>query len=522
MRGASATSPPTLRISDLLWHNVRAYPDKPALCIDGKTRTYGELARRVEIVSRELGKIVGPGDRVGLWFHNCFAWVECFLALNALGAVAVPINTRLTSTELKQIFEIAQLHCLVTTESYRNRDYAEEARAGLAGAGGHLHIWEADDELPPGGWRKHELGSPAQRSRVGTPDDVFCIQYTSGTTSLPKGVMLSNAAYIATASHVARCQRLTPSSRFISAGPFFHCSGSMHALTVCMVAGCTLFSMSVWDAERFVDEVARHRCDVSHMVYYRDVLALGAERVRASLASMQVTHDLGTPDFLRRIHDELGIPGISNIYGMTETAGQFTMWFPDDPLALRLAGNGRVQPGNHVRVADPDTGDEVPQGAVGEIQMRGITLSGGYFGNAAAQAEAFTADGWFRSGDLGRIGDEHELIYVARLKEMIRVGGENLAPAEVEQALRDICGTSSVCVLGIPDARLDEVPAAVLVAPATQDWPEAMAQLRGRLAGFKMPRAIYLTDELPITATNRVQRAVLRTWIEQEKLQRVV
>jgi acyl-CoA synthetase (AMP-forming)/AMP-acid ligase II len=511
-----------LRIVDLLWQDVRQFPGKVALRIDGEARSFRELGARVQALAAELGKTIRPGDRVGLWFHNCHAWVESFLALNALGAVSVPVNTRLTGAELKQIFEVAQLHALITTPHYRKRHYAEEARAVLRDAGRHVRIWEADDALPPSQWRQAELGLPASRSTARTPDDVFCIQYTSGTTSIPKGVMLANAAYIATAAHVARCQRLTPNSRFISAGPFFHCSGSMHALTTCLLAGCTLNSLSIWDPERFLDEVAEHRCDVSHMVYYRDVLALGSPTARARLVSMQVTHDLGTPGFLRRIHDELGIPGISNLYGMTETCGEFTMWFPDDPLELRIGGNGRPQAGNEVRIADPESLQEVRTGDTGEIQMRGLTLSRGYFENPAAQAAAFTADGWFRSGDLGRIGEEGQLVYVARLKEMIRVGGENLAPAEVEQALRDICGTSAVCVLGVPDDRLDEVPAAVVVRPAHCDWPQAMAQLRQRLAGFKIPRAVYLADELPITATNRVQRATLKAWIEQERLQRVV
>jgi fatty-acyl-CoA synthase len=111
----------------------------------------------------------------------------------------------------------------------------------------------------------------------------------------------------------------------------------MHALTVCLLSACTLTSMSVWDPEQFLDLAEQHRCDVSHMVYFRDVLALGAERARQKLSSMQVSHDLGTPAFLQRIHDELGIPGISNIYGMTETAGQFTMWYPDDPLTVPTA-----------------------------------------------------------------------------------------------------------------------------------------------------------------------------------------
>jgi fatty-acyl-CoA synthase len=139
---------------------------------------------------------------------------------------------------------------------------------------------------------------------------------------MPKGVMLTNRAYLLTASHVARCQRLTPHSRFISGAPNFQCSGTMHAITVCLVAGCSLDAMSAWDPERFLDTTERERCDVAHMIYFRDVLAQGAERARRKLATMKVAHDLGTREYLQRLHDELGIAGISNIYGMTETAGR--------------------------------------------------------------------------------------------------------------------------------------------------------------------------------------------------------
>jgi fatty-acyl-CoA synthase len=511
-----------VRLVDLLWHNVRFYPDKVALRIDGDVRTYRELGNRVEKLIAHLGQFIRPGDRVGLWFHNCHAWVESFLALNALGVVSVPINTRLTGAELEVIFQAAELSALVTTDHYRGRFYAREACEVLGTTGRSVLVLQAHDQLEPGAWLRQSLGATGAPPDARTPEGVFCIQFTSGTTAIPKGVMLTDAAYVATAAYVARCQRLTPSSRFISAGPFFHCSGSMHALTVCLLAGCTLHSMSIWDPQRFVDVVHEHQCDVSHMVYFRDVLGLGAERVRSKLASMKVTHDLGTPAFLSRIVDELGIPGVSNIYGMTETAGQFTMWFPDDTRDLRLAGNGRPQAGNQLRIADPDTLSEVSAGATGEVQMRGPTLSPGYFQNPSAQAQAFTTDGWFRSGDLGLIGEQGQLVYVARLKEIIRVGGENLAPAEVEQALRDICQTPSVCVLALPDERLDEVAAAVLVRPANQDWSAVITALRQRLAGFKIPRAIYLADELPMTATNRVQRATLKAWIEDQRLQRVV
>ena len=510
-----------LRIVDLLRHHAEQTPNRVALRIDGEPRSFLQLHQGVLQVAGRLQAIARPGDRVGLWFHNCFAWVECFLALDLLGAVSVPINTRLTGSELRVIMEAAALTAIITTPHYRKRRYTDEAIATLAPTGRSLAVLEASDTLPPSDWPVITLeGERATLPR--SPADVFCIQYTSGTTSVPKGVMLTDAAYLQTASYVVRCQRLTPTSRFISAAPFFHCSGTMHALTVCLLAGCTLDSLSVWDPEQFVDTVALRQCDTAHMIYFRDVLAIATSTTRERLSSLQVAHDLGTPEFLLRIADQLGVTGISNLYGMTETCGQFTMWTPGEPLAQRVGGNGRPQPGNQIRIVDPDNSAELPAGATGEIQMRGPTITQGYFANAEAMASGFSHDGWFRSGDLGRIGDDGELIYVARLKEMIRVGGENLAPVEVEQVLRDLCRTAQVCALGVPDPRLDEVVAAVLVAPQVSDWTELLARLRERLAGFKVPRAVYVADSLPMTATNRVQRATLKHWIESGQLQRVM
>ena len=510
-----------LRIVDLLRHHAEQTPNRVALRIDGEPRSFLQLHQGVLQAAGRIQSIARPGDRVGLWFHNCFAWVESFLALDLLGVVSVPINTRLTGRELRVIMEAAALTAIITTPHYRKRRYTDEAIATLTPAGRTLAVLEASDALPPSDWPVIQLEGD-RATLPASPADVFCIQYTSGTTSVPKGVMLTDAAYLQTASYVARCQRLTPASRFISAAPFFHCSGTMHALTVCLLAGCTLDSLSVWDPEQFVHTVSLRQSDTAHMIYFRDVLAIATSATRERLSSLQVAHDLGTAEFLLRIADQLGVAGISNLYGMTETCGQFTMWTPGEPLTQRVSGNGRPQPGNQIRIADPDSSAEMPAGATGEIQMRGPTITPGYFANAEAMVSGFTRDGWFRSGDLGRIGEDGELIYVARLKEMIRVGGENLAPAEVEQALRDLCHTSQVCALGVPDARLDEVVAAVLVAPKVSDWAALVARLRERLAGYKVPRALYLAESLPMTATNRVQRATLRQWIERGQLQRVM
>lgn len=518
----SSVVPPSLTLAALLAHDATHFAGHAAIRLDGQEMSYLQLERRVSEVADVLGREIRAGDRVALWFNNAFNWLASFIALNALGAVSVPINTRLTAAELATILRDVRPRALVTVDRYRGRDYLDEAMTAVAALDDGVLVWDASAERPAGEWRLHRPLRAVTARAPAPVEDLLCIQYTSGTTALPKGAMLTNRAYIATAAYVARCQRLTPHSRFASAAPFFHCSGTMHAITTCLVAGCTLHAMSSWDPERFCDLVATHGCDVSHMVYYRDVLALGpGARARERLASMRISHDLGTRDYLARIHDELGIDGISNIYGMTETCGQFTMWCPDDPLERRLAANGRPQAGNRVRVVDAAHDTPLAAGEVGEIQMHGATLTAGYFGRPDATAAAFTRDGWLRSGDLGRIGEDGELVYIARQKEIIRVGGENLAPAEVEQVLRDACRVQQVCVLGVPDARLDEVAAAVVVGPRELDWQAVLGEMRTRLAGFKMPRSIYCADALPMTATNRVQRSVLRDWIAEGRLTRV-
>jgi fatty-acyl-CoA synthase len=154
--------------------------------------------------------------------------------------------------------------------------------------------------------------------------------------------------------------------------------------------------------------------------------------------------------------------------------------------------------------------------------MKGPTISLGYFNRPEANRQSFTPDGWFRSGDLGRLTEQGELVFIARLKDIIRVGGENLAPAEVEQALRDVCDLRQVCVVGVPDARLSEVAAAVVVPNSPIEWQAVMTTLKGRLAGYKMPRQIFVCEELPTTATNKVQRTNVVRLILEGKLQRVI
>ena len=512
----------SLTLAQLFEHNRRHFGVADALTVDGVASTYGALGRRVDDIRGVLGGYLDRGDRVAIWMANSAAWVASFIAVSGLDAVAVPVNTRLTGAELRTIVADAGARVLLTTSQYRGRQLFEEAVGAFAAEPAAPVILCADDKAAPRDWAVWS-GRPRYEAAE-VPAGVLCIQYTSGTTSRPKGVILTDASYLRTAAFVASAQLLTPATQYLSGSPFFHCSGSMHAITVCQVAGCTLHTMTQWDPELAATLATRFHCTASHNLFFRDVLALDTDRMRELFRPMRVAAAVGTPELLMRVHDELDIPGISNIYGMTETAGNFTMCFPDDAVAARIHGNGKPQPGNMLRIIDPDTGAVCAAGKDGEIQMRGPTITTGYFRAPETTRDAFTADGWLRSGDLGRVGDDGALTYVARLKDVIRTGGENVSPAEIEEVLLDVAGIEEACIVAAPHERLDEVPIAVvtLLPGAAPDWPTVMGTIGARLAGYKLPRRIYVIDALPKTATNKVQRIALKTLLSQGAVTRVL
>jgi acyl-CoA synthetase (AMP-forming)/AMP-acid ligase II len=507
-----------LTLMDLFEHNRRHFSAANALTVDGVASTYDALGRRVDDIGQVLAGYLERGDRVAIWLPNSATWVAGFIAASGLDAVAVPVNTRLTGAELRTIVSDAGARVLLTTSQYRGRQLFEEAVGAFASEASAPTILCAEEGCDPRDWAVWSDRPHYESTEV--PEGLLCIQYTSGTTSRPKGVMLTGGSYLRTAAFVANAQLLTPATQFLSGSPFFHCSGSMHAITVCQVAGCTLHTMTQWDPELAAMLTARFRCTASHNLFFRDVLALDTGRMRELLRTMRVAAAVGTPELLTRVHDELDIPGISNLYGMTETAGNFTMCFPDDALAARVHGNGKPQPGNLLRIVDPATGAVCAPGKDGEIQMGGPTIALGYFRAPETTRDAFTADNWLRSGDLGRLGDDGALTYVARLKDVIRTGGENVSPTEIEEALLDVQGIQEACILPAPDERLDEVPVAVvtLMPGAAPDWPTVMQTLRTRLAGYKVPRRIYVIDTLPKTATSKVQRAAVKSLLSQGKI----
>jgi acyl-CoA synthetase (AMP-forming)/AMP-acid ligase II len=336
---------------------------------------------------------------------------------------------------------------------------------------------------------------------------------TSGTTAAPKGVVLGHAGTIRLARACAARQDLAPDQRFYSVGPFFHASGFMHAILTNLVAGSTLFTSRPYTAQEAWDILTQERIHAYHgsIVPLREVCEL-PQFDRSRLSSLTRAWYSAAATEMMRLERIYGTR-MCEVYGLTETAGNVSICRVDDPVDMRHDSDGRPHDGVEAAIVDPETGCVQPEGVPGEIRVRGWNVMLGYFRDPAATAAAIDAEGWLRTGDQGVALPGGYIKFLSRLKDVIRVGGENLSPLEVEEVLMSHPDVQEVAVVSAPHARLTEVPVAFLILRPgrTPDAQALDAFCRERLANFKVPRRFIVLDDFPRSnAVNRVQKAKLR------------
>jgi acyl-CoA synthetase (AMP-forming)/AMP-acid ligase II len=338
---------------------------------------------------------------------------------------------------------------------------------------------------------------------------------TSGTTAAPKGVVLGHAGTIRLARACAQRQDLAPDQRFYSVGPFFHASGFMHAILTNLVAGSTLFTSRPYSAVEAWDILAGERINAYHgsIVPLREVCEL-PQFDAAKLALTRSWYSAAATEMMRleRIYGS----NMCEVYGLTETAGNVSICRVDDPLEMRHDSDGRPHDGVEAVIVDPETGRTQPEGVPGEIRVRGWNVMLGYFRDPAATRATIDADGWLMTGDQGVAHPGGYIKFLSRLKDVIRVGGENLSPLEVEEVLMSHPDVQEVAVVSAPHPRLTEVPVAFLILrPGRSTDTQALDTFcRERLANFKVPRRFIVMDDFPRSnAVNRVQKAKLREMI---------
>ncbi len=534
-------------LGDLLLKAADKYPGEDAIVFPEFHQTYAELAEIAYQRARGLQALgVRPGDHVGILMPTCKDFAEVFFGIALCGAVAVPINARYRAGELAYVIENADLHTLVTTDVVAEHvDFVERLGEGLPGLAESpdprdLDLAAAPDlrnvvlmgaTQAPGFVSQADFESLAktvplaqvQTTRMRTQvRDTALMLYTSGTTANPKGCPLSHEAIVRNSIALGRYRyELVSGDRFWSPLPLFHIAAILPMVAIFDVGGAYL-TMSYFDAGIALEMLERERATatypcfvtiMSDLIHHPDFPERDLSRIRLMNSNFAVQPPAIKEAMLEAIPDAIYV----GTYGMTETAGTVTTSRLSDSLEARTTRLGVPLPGLEVKIVNGETGHEATTGEHGEILVRGYSLFEGYYKDPAKTAEAFDSDGFFHTGDIGSFDAEGQIMFHGRIKDMLKVGGENVAAAEIESHLARHPAVKLAQVVGIPDERLQEVPAAfVEVRPGRQvSERELIDFCRGDIASFKIPRYVRFVDEWPMS-TSKIQKFRLRDQLLRE------
>jgi len=442
-----------------------------------------EKAKSAAGAMQALG--IRRGDHVGILMGNDEHWLSLFYGAALIGAVTVPVNTRFKTAEIDFCLKQADCKLLFYVERFLNLDFGSMVRDT-----GFKNAVEVRN-LPSGAYAEETV----------SPEDILLIQFTSGTTAYPKGVMLTHDNMLRDAWAAGTRVGIRPEDRYFNCRPFFHVAGSTLSALMALVSGACLVTLPTFEAGAALEMMERERCT---LVSGNDTLfqmMLGHADFPKRKLSLRGGWAAAGPQTMRAIIDKLGAKAVCAAYGLSEASPNVVMSDWRDPEELRVQGLAKPHEGVELRIID------------GEIQVRGWNVMRGYYNNPEANAKAFTADGWLRTGDLGELTADGRLRMSGRLKDVFRVGGENVAPAEVEEVLLAHPAVETAQVIGVPDQRLGEVPCAYVTLKSTATEKELLDWCKARCANFRVPRYLKIVEDfeaIGMTASGKVQKAKLR------------
>jgi fatty-acyl-CoA synthase len=477
-------------------------PDGVAIIADDASLTYGQLADMADAVAAALAaRGIGKGDAVAFMGENSPEFVAALFGTVRVGAVFVPVNTRLATPEVAHVLTDSEARLLI-----HDAPLAERAEAAAA-AGGIADVVVNAADLTGSG-----SGGVAPTIAEVSADDPAAIIYTSGTTGIAKGAVLTHANLTWVAINCIIDYDVVAADIALMISPLFHVASlGMGALPV-LLKGGTLVLERGFEPGRALAQIERHQVTMlSGVPTTFQLMADHPTWDSTDLSSLTKLTCGGSPAPSRIIDafEARGL-GFSQGYGMTETSPGATA-LPAAWARQKHGGVGFPHFFTDVRVMGED-GHEAPTGEVGEVQIKGPTVFAGYYGQPEATAAAFTDDGWFRSGDLGYLDADGCLFIAGRAKDLIISGGENIYPAEVENHLLSMPGITGVAIVGVDDEKWGEVPVAVVTvgADAVVDTDSVRAFLDGKVARYKLPKHVVVVDDLPRTATGKVRKAEVR------------
>jgi len=509
--------------------------DREALCFEGRRWTFAQFRDETDRVARGLiAAGIGPGEHVCLWLVNRPEYLFLFFAIAKVGAILVPINTRFRTRDMAYVVTQSDATTLICADRSGPIDYLAMVQELLPGlreqppealaipsapalkrvillsdepVPGTLHwdaVLEAGQAVPP-----EEVRRRCAETAV---NDTAYIMYTSGTTGFPKGVMQGHHL-VRNAIDVAQRLAVTPDDATLNYLPLFHLFG-VWMIVLSAVSGSRQVLTATFDPGEVLRLIETERITMVHGfdTHFKDLVEHPSRPARdlTSLRTGILAVGMLSSEPIARRAQEL-MPTVTG-WGMTEVGAGVTMSFLGSDAEVRTATSGWARDGIEIKIVDPATGAIQPPGEPGEICVRGYELMQGYYRKPEETARAIDAEGWLHSGDAGILRSDGCMRFLGRYKDMLKVGGENVDPMEVEGFLLEDLRINHVAVVGTPDSRLAEVPVAFVIreAGAVLSEEDVIGLCRGRLASFKIPRCVYFVDGFPMTGSGKIQKYLLR------------
>ncbi len=524
-----------------LEHWAQLTPDKDFIVYPDRDLrfSYATFNKRVDHLAKSLlHHGIRKGDKIGIFANNVPDWLTYFFATAKIGGVLVTINTNYRTHELEYLVKNSDLHTLCLVNGWRDSDYVQMVYELVPELKESQRGFLKSEKFPElrnvifMGPEKHRgmyntpelilLGSQLDDTRLAqaksavTCQDVVNMQYTSGTTGFPKGVMLTHYNILNNGNATASCMNFSADERLCVCVPLFHCFGCVLALCSIITRGGTMVMVENFDPLTVLASVQKEKCTALHGVPTMFISELNHPMFNlfdlSSLRTGIMAGALCPIETMNNVMEKMNLKELIIVYGLTESSPGMTATRVTDSPAIRSTTVGRAYPAVEVKVADPETGKELQPGEQGELCCRGYNVMKGYYKNEEATANAIDSAGWLHSGDLGVMDENGYFRVTGRIKDLIIRGGENIYPREIENYLYTLPGIEAVEVVGVASEKYGEEVGAFIKRKAGFELTEedVIDFCRGKIARFKIPKYIFFVHEFPMTASGKIQKYKLR------------
>ncbi|MBT2684076.1 AMP-binding protein [Bacillus sp. ISL-37] len=528
-------------VGELLEVQAKKYPEHEAVVYADRDlrmnyREFNMLCRKAARGLMKLG--VKKGEHIAAWSSNTPEWVVSQFATGKMGAVLVTVNTNYRTAELEYLLKQSDSTTIILMEQFKDASYidmvyeivpelktSEPGKLESSTLPYLKNVIVMGEKRFPGTYSWQDILDMAddvteeeldEQMATLEQNEVINMQYTSGTTGFPKGVMLTHSNIVNNAYNVANAMKLTDQDRLCIPVPFFHCFGCVMGTLACATVGATMVPVQEFSPKAVLETVEKEKCTALHGVPTMFIAELNdPEFEKYDLSSLRTGIMAGSNcpiEVMKAVNEKMGAKEITIAYGQTESSPVITQTRTNDPLELRVETVGKALPEVEVKIVKPGTMEEVPRGVQGELCTRGYHVMDGYYKNPDATREAIDAEGWLHTGDLAVMDENGYCRVTGRLKDMIIRGGENIYPREIEEFLYRHPKVLDVQVVGIPDSVYgEEVMAWIILKDgesATAD--EIKEYCKGKISKHKIPRYLEFTESYPMTASGKIQKFKLR------------